>query len=776
MSRLGSWFRGSTPRASAHPSPSTSQTELQAAEVAQIKDAMTSAAKIMNDDIAGAEVDLRKGSSPFHLLGLGITTFMRSILGFEKDIMAEASTRLNECETAAWNAMKKAQRDAATHGASDRIHPPGSEYALVHAEAQMMGAVVAVLHESLTEGLKGFYKLRKAFVTLDGLMEAETAYLKQKGILANDSNASLPPMQRKEAADVDHDDEDLEFVEAPEHLSGDQTPAQYEGHLATEAGEAAKELAELSLDEKKEKSPVSASKPGPEDDVFTDPIDAFVHSGVNMCFGVLLLIISMVPPAFSRLLSVIGFRGDRERGVKMMWQSTRFDNINGAVSGLVLLAYYNGLLGFADILPSEEEVEQGALVGYPRRRCAELLATMRSRYPDSRLWRLEEARALSNSRDLRGAIEILARNTDSKMRQVTALNSFEFSLDTMFISDYPRMRDNFLRCIELNDWSHSLYYFMAGCAELENYRAAFHSEKRDATQMGLHKKKAEELIRHAPTVGGKKRFMARPLPFEQYVAAKVEKWESRASELGLELADAVGVSPCQEMVYLWNGPKKMGTLDLEVAEKTLDWNRLTAPPEAKAKIVADKDEECVRSVCLAAVLRTLGRTEEATQLAQGVLAVDRYVWLVRRRLAAGLTHAIQTAAQKAGLGLGTAVGQLRNGRRRLGRRAETRQRGGPAQEGRGMPCMAGQGGEMGPLPAGRACWHARADGHGHAALVQAGAWLGRALGVRIETVVFAASLSVRAMPMSGRPLGGGEDAEGLGRGRGRSLDLSFRST
>lgn len=621
MSRLGSWFRGSTPRTSAHTSPSASQTELQAAEVAQIKDAMTSAAKIMNDDIIGAELDLRKGSSPFHLLGLGITTFMRSILGFEKDIMAEASTRLNECETAAWNAMKKAQRDAATYGDSNRIHPPGSEYALVHAEAQMMGAVVAVLHESLTEGLKGFYKLRKAFVTLDGLMEAETAYLKQKGIIASESNTSLPPMQGQKSTDVDNDDDDLEFVEAPEHLSGNQTPAHYEGHLATEAEEAEKELAKLSLDEKK--PPVPASKPGPEDDVFTDPIDAFVHSGVNMCFGVLLLIISMVPPAFSRLLSVIGFRGDRERGVKMMWQSTRFDNINGAVSGLVLLAYYNGLLGFADILPSEEEVEQGALVGYPRRRCAELLATMRSRYPDSRLWRLEEARALSNSRDLRGAIAILAHNTDSKMRQVTALNNFEFSLDTMFISDYPRMRDNFLRCIELNDWSHSLYYFMAGCAELENYREAFHSEKRDETKVGVHKKKAQELIRHAPTVGGKKRFMARPLPFEQYVAAKVEKWEARASELGVDLADAVGVSPCQEMVYLWNGPKKMGTADLEVAEKVLDWNRLTASPEAKAKIMADTDEECVRNICLAAVLRTLGRTEEAARLAQGVLAVDR---------------------------------------------------------------------------------------------------------------------------------------------------------
>ncbi|KAK7959708.1 breast cancer protein [Apiospora aurea] len=624
---LRSWFRGATPRSTANPSPSESQIDLQAAEIAQIQDAMTSAAKIMNDDIDGAEIDLKKGSSPYHDLGLGITTFMRSILGFEKEMMAEASKRLANCETNAWNEMKKAQKDAATNGQAAKIHPPGSQYALVHAEAQLMSAVVGVLHESLTEGLKGFYKLRKAFLTLDSIMEAETAYLKAKGLHTEStgSKSSLPSAAAKGTATPtaassgdQTEDSDLDFVDAAEEkLPESQKPAQYQGHVEIEG-----KLKDLSIADAQKPADEQWGK-GPDSDLFTDPIDAFVHSGANMCFGVLLLIISMVPPAFSRLLSIIGFRGDRERGVTMMWQSTRFDNINGAVAALVLLAYYNGLLAFADILPSEEETERGAIVGYPKKRCAELLAKMRTRYPDSRLWRLEEARGHSNSKDLHGAIKILLKNTDSKMRQVEALNAFELSLNTMFVGDYPATRDNFLRCIELNDWSHSLYYYFAGCAELETYRNAFHAKVKDETQIALHKRKAEELLLKGRSTAGMKRFMARPMPFEVYVSRKISKWEERQKLLGIDFVDAAGLSPGQEMVFLWNGTKKMAQAELNLSEKMLSWDRLTAPQEAKAKIMAECDEQVIRDVCMAAIRRCGGQLDEAESLLTGALEIDR---------------------------------------------------------------------------------------------------------------------------------------------------------
>ncbi|KAH6646567.1 breast cancer protein [Truncatella angustata] len=638
MSRIGGWLRGSSAKTSAkaslNASPAGSMTDLRAAEIALMQDAMTSAAKIMNDDIEGAEEDLRKGSSAFHALGLGITTFMRSVLGFEKEIMAEASKKLSECETLSWNEQKKAEKA----GVGDKIYPAGSEYALVYAEAQLMSAMVAVLHESYLEAAKGFWGLRGAYATLDRMMQAEEAFLKKRGLQLGGSKDKLPPARTLEQegikpAAVDDEDADLEFVEAPDHQSGTATPLQYEGHLSSGADDAEKKLAGLAIDEKsnvaeaKEQQDLSASQvlplEGPEAEIFTDPVDEFVHSGANMCFGILLLMISMIPPSFAKLLSIIGFRGDRERGVRMLWQSSRFNNINGAVAGLVLLAYYNGLLGFADILPSEDEAEKGAIVGYPKQRCRDLLARMVKSYPESRLWRMEEARGLSNSRNLPGAIELLLKNTDSKMRQVTALNNFELSLDTMYVGQFEAMRDNFIRCTELNDWSHSLYFFLAGCAELELYRNAFHAEPKDEVQIRLHKTKAEELFLKAPTLAGKKKLMSRPLPFEEFVRRKVQKWDKRSVDMKISLVDAVGTSPLQEMVYLWNGIKKMQPVELERAVGMLSWTRLTAPEEAAKKIKAENDEIAVSDVCLAAAYRALGRLDDATDLLKTVLAIDK---------------------------------------------------------------------------------------------------------------------------------------------------------
>ncbi|CEI62576.1 Mitochondrial outer membrane protein IML2 [Fusarium venenatum] len=615
MSRLAGWFRSgtATPATDANSDAgSISTKDNMAREMEDIDDAMASCGLIMNDDIDGAWERLQTGDSSFHQLGLAVTIFMRSVLGFEKAVMTETTTKLDECEAKAWADYKKAQKHGKARAGS-KLYPPGTEFELVRAETQLMGAVVGVLHESLIDAMKSFLKLRKAFMTLDAIIEAETKILATMPQATSQTSLSAKPV-----TDVTKSMEKLDIDSA----SGTQTPANVDSSSSSNAGTNEDEKVDEGAPLKEARSKATES----DSVLLENPLDVFVHSGANMCFGMILLMLTLVPPAFTRLLSVVGFRGDRERGVRMLWRSTAYSNVNGAISGLILLSYYNALLGAVDILPDANDFDEGAeVVGPPRAKCEKLLASMRSRYPDSRLWLIEEARLYSNERNVAKAVGVLNSEGESKMKQVTALNNFELSLNSMAMQDWNLMRDSFMRCLELNDWSHALYYYMAGIASVELYRDAVAAGDEDEARR--QKAKAEEYLRKAPGVAGKKRFMARQLPFEVFVQRKIQKWEDRAKSLSVDLADAIGASPAAEMSYMWNTNKRMGPAELEKAVGGMSWDRCTAKPEVAEKIKAEIDEMGSWALITASLYRNQKKFVEARELLEThVLKHDRFVF------------------------------------------------------------------------------------------------------------------------------------------------------
>ncbi|KAF2722679.1 hypothetical protein K431DRAFT_43356 [Polychaeton citri CBS 116435] len=587
---------------------------------------MAGVAHIMNDDVAKADTELADGTSPFHKLGRAVTLFLRATLGFEKEIMEQAAARLAEAEEAAAEHHRRAVRDPSTAHQS-RIYPPGSEYALCQAEAQLMSAVVGVLNESLTESLRGFYKLRKAFATLHELSEVEKRFF-EKQKLGGSSRASMDSSMGSSSkhaagsgsgvltpdtrADYDDVDDDLEFVDADEAHERQPTSKEYEGHLSSSlsgmnvedhAGEGLKygvQLQAAGFPSGATATSKSAAEEADEDiDISLysdDPIDLFIHAGTSLCYGLLQLMLSMVPPAFSKLLSIFSFRGDRRNGLRKLWAATKYkQNINGALAGLITLAFHNGAIAFCDI------ITYNAL---PKDRLKKLLREMRAEYPQSMLWILEESRMLAAEHELEKALELTSSDKSSSLKQVEALKIFERSLCQMYLHRYEECAQGFIKCCDLNNWSHALYYYIAGICNVELYRTNLSNSDLEKAQKFA--RRAEELIRTVPQHTGKKRFMARQLPFDVFVTRKIAKWEARAQHRKCSLVEAIGVSPIEEMIYFWNGFKKMQKSQLRTALDRLEWSE-TQPGWKDEPL----DEKCIHNVLSGSILRFMGETTKA---------------------------------------------------------------------------------------------------------------------------------------------------------------------
>jgi hypothetical protein len=105
------------------------------------------------------------------------------------------------------------------------------------------------------------------------------------------------------------------------------------------------------------------------------------------------------------------------------------------MAALALLGYYNGFVRYCDIMPDptpgEDDVE-----GIPQERLTALLAEMRTRFPNSQLWLLEESRMIGANKDLVGAQKLLNGKNKSPLQQVEALRVFEKSLNALFLHDY----------------------------------------------------------------------------------------------------------------------------------------------------------------------------------------------------------------------------------------------------------------------------------------------------------------------------------------------------
>lgn len=162
-----------------------------------------------------------------------------------------------------------------------------------------------------------------------------------------------------------------------------------------------------------------------------------------------------------------------------------------------------------------------------------------------------------------------------------------------------------------------MYYYIAGAAHVTLYRKF----KADAARAEKHAKIATEHFRTAPKLAGKKRFMARQLPFDIFVSRKIAKWEARAKEWKVSFVDAIGVDPIEEMIFFWNGHSRMTPEQLEESLTNLAWSESEANPHWSRE---GPEEVAILQLLRAAVMRSMRKHEDARNLLQThILSQDK---------------------------------------------------------------------------------------------------------------------------------------------------------
>lgn len=498
-----------------------------------------------------------------------------------------------------------------------------------------MGAVVLFLSESAISSVKSFYKLRRAYQILAEIYNSSLeGGTEAQAIPVADKKSSDPEKDylegngEEENEDQNFDDLDQSLEALDLQLSLDQELETCDDDFLAKQSD---KLADLPPEIKFKPFAMSLPKSTGE----TYLTEEFIKSGVNLCFGVLQLVISMIPPALGKILSIIGFKGDKDASILMLWEATKSDNIHGALALLTLLLYYTGPAQTCDI-----EVE-GA---YPKARLIEELEKTRKKFPHSALWLLQEARMKGMNGNLPEVIKTLQSPMKIQMRQIEALVVFEMAMGYLDMHEFEEAGRKFILMTHLNTWSHALYHYVAGACYVELYRKEIRSDNPDVAKRDKYKKKAERYLMDAPSLVGRRKVIGRPMPLEMYLSRKIAKWKSwiPANDKTASIVDYVGGSPANEIIYFWNGYKRMPEEQLLQSLQELNFYHVAKPAtvdlnsisvndsdffkESAAKIpqLAEVDELAVKNLLQSIILRHLGQQEAGLKLlTDAVMPIQR---------------------------------------------------------------------------------------------------------------------------------------------------------
>lgn len=574
-------------------------------------------------------------------------SFIEAILGFEPEAIKKASETLYEAEQAAYKERQKAIR---TGHSSSSSFPPGMEYSIAYAEAQLLSAITLFLSESVIDSAKALYRLRKAYQTFDEVNKQLTSAVLSSNLSSSlsastpnllDPKNQLPSKLEKRTSTAslrsnsksskakDNGILSLEALKNPEiaarakkfhYARLERSKALFTtGSESDHEALVEKALSELHLEDNCRK------KAG------QDTVDEYIISAINACYGLLQLVISIIPPGVGRILSIVGFHGDKDEALRMLWKATSHTNIHGCIALLALLQFYDGPTQVSDIkLPknldsSKEHIDTSNLlipldVDDMDQTKACLKAALRrasDHYSRGALWQLQQGRMKASEGKLKEAVAIM--DDDSRgpinLRQVEGLMLFDKTMFIVALHGFETAAPNFLRLIGLNTWSHMFYTYLAGICQVEIFRA---NKADDFAKSVVAMNAARKCFEDAPTYIGTRKILSKPMPFDTFVLRKLKQWKTYAEANSIQIVEAIGTSPAHEIIYFWNGYGRMPQEDLEKSLVLLGYTANDTPyayPTRHSPVIEEiEDEALIRYLLQSVVLRCLGRVDEGYEL------------------------------------------------------------------------------------------------------------------------------------------------------------------
>lgn len=236
---------------------------------------------IQKDEPGSSGKSVAREQSAFYKLVIGVIYFIEATLGFEPESIRRASEALAEAEAAA----VRQKRNVSNNGAhvSYSKYPPGTEYRVAFAEAELMGAITLFLSESYLESVKALYKLRKAYQTLDEI--SKSIRESKKPAKSSDHKSTLDSLSLAVS-------DDQEMASLVEKFQKTRLNRLNESNNATPVASSAASMNTTT-------SSATALHQGSE------TIEEFIESGVDLCFGILQLVISIIPPHWARFCPLL---------------------------------------------------------------------------------------------------------------------------------------------------------------------------------------------------------------------------------------------------------------------------------------------------------------------------------------------------------------------------------------------------------------------------------------------------------------------------------------